>query len=321
MQRRTSVAHELDSSTKDVRCPWTSGATTGSRFRCPRAHRFPLTKYTLLRARLEADGIARPDDIHESRARALGVDRGRAGARARRAPAHGPLSVREQRGLGLPWSPALVERARRTAAGTVAAARRALAHGVGMNLGGGTHHAGYDFARGYCLFNDVAVALASCAPTGACGARSWSTATSTRATAPRRSSPATAGRSRCRCTARATTRSSASRRTSTSTFPRAPATTLPARARRCARRRASPGAARGRLLPRRRRPVRGRPPRAPGPQQDRAAGARRARHRATATRRRRGRRPAGWRLRPRRRRHRRHQRRDGGRRCRGRCGR
>jgi acetoin utilization deacetylase AcuC-like enzyme len=72
----------------------------------------------------------------------------------------GALSLREQRGLGLPWSPALVERARRTTAGTVAAARRALAHGVGMNLGGGTHHAGYDFARGYCLFNDVAVALA-----------------------------------------------------------------------------------------------------------------------------------------------------------------
>ena len=44
-------------------------------------------------------------------------------------------------------------------AGTVAAARHALRHGVGMNLGGGTHHAGYDFARGYCLFNDVAVAL------------------------------------------------------------------------------------------------------------------------------------------------------------------
>jgi acetoin utilization deacetylase AcuC-like enzyme len=29
-----------------------------------------------------------------------------------------------------------------------------------MNLGGGTHHAGRAFARGYCLFNDVAVALA-----------------------------------------------------------------------------------------------------------------------------------------------------------------
>jgi acetoin utilization deacetylase AcuC-like enzyme len=129
-------------------------------FPLPAAHRFPLRKYALLRARLQADGIARPDEIHECEPvpwewieavqhPAL-VERLRTGT----------LSIREQRGLGLPWSPALVERARRTTAGTVAAARRALTHGVGMNLGGGTHHAGYDFARGYCLFNDVAVALA-----------------------------------------------------------------------------------------------------------------------------------------------------------------
>ena len=129
-------------------------------FPLPANHRFPLTKYARLRARLEADGIASPDEIHECepvpwewieavQQRAL-VERLRAGT----------LSVREQRGLGLPWSAALVERARRTTAGTVAAARHALARGVGMNLGGGTHHAGYDFARGYCLFNDVAVALA-----------------------------------------------------------------------------------------------------------------------------------------------------------------
>src|SRR3954468_52881 len=129
-------------------------------FPLPATHRFPLTKYARLRARLEAEGIAGADEIHEReqvawdwiegvQQRAL-VERLRAGT----------LSVREQRGLGLPWSAALVERARRTTAGTVAAARRALARGVGMNLGGGTHHAGYDFARGYCLFNDVAVALA-----------------------------------------------------------------------------------------------------------------------------------------------------------------
>jgi acetoin utilization deacetylase AcuC-like enzyme len=129
-------------------------------FPLPATHRFPLNKYVLLRARLEADGIARPDEIYECEPvpwewieavqhPAL-VERLRTGT----------LSIREQRGLGLPWSPALVERARRTTAGTVAAARRALTHGVGMNLGGGTHHAGYDFARGYCLFNDVAVALA-----------------------------------------------------------------------------------------------------------------------------------------------------------------
>jgi acetoin utilization deacetylase AcuC-like enzyme len=71
----------------------------------------------------------------------------------------GDLTVREQRGLGLPWSAALVERSRRSVAGTVAAARFAARAGIGMNLGGGTHHAGRSFSRGYCVFNDVAVAL------------------------------------------------------------------------------------------------------------------------------------------------------------------
>ena len=70
------------------------------------------------------------------------------------------MTLREQRGLGLPWSEVLVERGRRSVGGTLGAARHALEHGIGMNLGGGTHHAGRDFARGYCLFNDVAVTLA-----------------------------------------------------------------------------------------------------------------------------------------------------------------
>jgi acetoin utilization deacetylase AcuC-like enzyme len=138
-------------------------------FPLPATHRFPLTKYARLRARLEADGIARPDEIHECepvpwnwieavQQRAL-VERLRAGT----------LSVREQRGLGLPWSAALVERGRRSVGGTIAAARHALERDVGMNLGGGTHHAGHDFARGYCLFNDVAVALAALRRDGAAG--------------------------------------------------------------------------------------------------------------------------------------------------------
>jgi acetoin utilization deacetylase AcuC-like enzyme len=126
------------------------------RFPLPEHHRFPIDKYTLLRERVEADGLevrdAEPvpwewlEAVHEP---AL-VERIRTGA----------LSMREQRGLGLPWSEALVERGRRSVGGTVAAARLALERGLGMNLGGGTHHAGRSFARGYCLFNDVAVALA-----------------------------------------------------------------------------------------------------------------------------------------------------------------
>jgi acetoin utilization deacetylase AcuC-like enzyme len=128
-------------------------------FPLPATHKFPLTKYAHLRARLEADGIARPEEIHECEPVPWAwIEAVQHPALVRRLR-DGTLSIREQRGLGLPWSAALVERARRTTAGTVAAARRAVARGVGMNLGGGTHHAGYDFARGYCLFNDVAVAL------------------------------------------------------------------------------------------------------------------------------------------------------------------
>jgi acetoin utilization deacetylase AcuC-like enzyme len=71
----------------------------------------------------------------------------------------GTLGEREQRALGLPWSPELVERGRRSSQGTVEAARDALGGGFGMNLGGGTHHAFAGSGRGFCLFNDVVLAI------------------------------------------------------------------------------------------------------------------------------------------------------------------
>ncbi len=122
----------------------------------PDGHRFPAGKYVLLRERLvdvvsefrEAEPAAW-DDLARVHDAGL-LTRIRTGA----------LGEREQRALGLPWSPQLVERGRRATAGTVCAAREALRVGIGMNLGGGTHHAGHAFARGYCLFNDVAFATA-----------------------------------------------------------------------------------------------------------------------------------------------------------------
>lgn len=72
----------------------------------------------------------------------------------------GRFEAREAKALGVPWSPELAVRALRSTGGTLAAARDALGFGVGMNLGGGTHHAGHDFARGYCLVNDVVIAVA-----------------------------------------------------------------------------------------------------------------------------------------------------------------
>src|SRR3954453_3163466 len=129
------------------------------RFPLPAQHKFPIGKYGLLRERLLAEGLCRPDEVHEAEPAgwtALAqVHEPVLLGRIRR----GELSEREQRALGLPWSPQLVERGRRSSPGKVRAAREALRVGMAMNLGGGTHHPGRDFARGYCLFNDVAVAL------------------------------------------------------------------------------------------------------------------------------------------------------------------
>ena len=71
----------------------------------------------------------------------------------------GTLSEAELRRLGFPWRPELPERSLRTVQGTLEAARDALAAGAGINLAGGTHHAFPDHGEGYCVFNDVAVAI------------------------------------------------------------------------------------------------------------------------------------------------------------------
>jgi acetoin utilization deacetylase AcuC-like enzyme len=70
----------------------------------------------------------------------------------------GLLSAGEQRAIGFPWTPEMVERSRRSAGATIAACRTALAEGVAVNLAGGTHHAYRDRGQGYCVFNDAAVA-------------------------------------------------------------------------------------------------------------------------------------------------------------------
>jgi len=72
------------------------------------------------------------------------------------------LSAAEIRRLELPWSRAGMEQLRLMTGGTIAAARAVLnpaAGGVAGNIGGGFHHAFADHGEGFCLFNDVAVAI------------------------------------------------------------------------------------------------------------------------------------------------------------------
>lgn len=72
---------------------------------------------------------------------------------------NGTLSDDERYRLGLPWTPSLYDRCRLEVAGTVQATQAALEEGMACNLAGGTHHSFPDRGLGYCVFNDVAVAI------------------------------------------------------------------------------------------------------------------------------------------------------------------
>lgn len=124
----------------------------------PEGHRFPMSKYSLLRDKLVAD--ASLIDVHllesdpASDEQILRVHTPEYLEKVK----HGTLSEKEIRRLGFPWSPQLLERSRRSVGGTIAACRAALQEGIAANLAGGTHHAHPDYGSGYCVFNDAAVA-------------------------------------------------------------------------------------------------------------------------------------------------------------------
>jgi acetoin utilization deacetylase AcuC-like enzyme len=68
------------------------------------------------------------------------------------------LSDAEIRRSGFPLSASLVERETRIARGTIDGSIYALEHGIAFNIAGGTHHAGSNWAEGFCLLNDQAIA-------------------------------------------------------------------------------------------------------------------------------------------------------------------
>jgi acetoin utilization deacetylase AcuC-like enzyme len=133
-------------------------AHDGHTYPLPPGHRFPLPKYRLVRQGVER--LANVEVVPAPRAPWRELRRAHTTAYLARVRA-GLLERREQLALGLPWSPELVERARRATAATMLAAETALEDGAAANLGGGTHHAFPDSGRGFCVFNDVVTALRS----------------------------------------------------------------------------------------------------------------------------------------------------------------
>ena len=121
----------------------------------PTQHKFPMYKYAGVRDTLALEGLTileppRPDWTL--------VERVHSDTYLRKLR-FGTLESKEVRLLGFPWSPELVERALRATGGTVLAARDALETGLGINLAGGTHHAYPDHGEGFCVLNDVAIAI------------------------------------------------------------------------------------------------------------------------------------------------------------------
>ncbi len=121
----------------------------------PPGHRFPMSKYRLLRDELEKLSTVELQPAPEASDGELALAH---------TPSYlaavitGALAPAAQREIGFPWSEAMVARARRSVGATICAARSALGEGVALNVAGGTHHATADKGGGYCVFNDVAVA-------------------------------------------------------------------------------------------------------------------------------------------------------------------
>ncbi len=124
----------------------------------PEGHRFPMPKFQQLYELLLADGVAHscqfyiperpPQELIELVHTPEYVQ----------AYCEGTLDSKAQRRIGLPWSPALVNRTCVAVGGTILTAKLALSYGLACNTAGGTHHAFPSYGSGFCIFNDLAIA-------------------------------------------------------------------------------------------------------------------------------------------------------------------
>ena len=124
----------------------------------PEGHRFPMAKFRLLYERLLADGVADASQFQlPERSPVAWLELVHTPEYVQ-AYCDGSLDAKAQRRIGLPWSPALVNRTCVAVGGTVLTAQLALQFGLACNTAGGTHHAFPGYGSGFCIFNDLAIA-------------------------------------------------------------------------------------------------------------------------------------------------------------------
>ena len=123
------------------------------------SHVFPSIKYRLVKERLLREHIAEPGDFVEPPPASdddIALVHHREYLRRLQA---GKLSYLEVLRLEIPYSPELVRAVWLCTGGSILAGRLALEDGVGVNVGGGFHHAYPDHGEGFCVLNDFGVAI------------------------------------------------------------------------------------------------------------------------------------------------------------------
>jgi len=123
------------------------------------SHIFPIRKFELVRNKLLAEGTLQEHELFEPEPASVSdVQLVHTEDYVSRL-VNGELTQKEIRRLGLPWSESLVRRSFYAVGGTIAASLHCLADGYASNLAGGTHHSFPDHGEGFCVFNDVAIAI------------------------------------------------------------------------------------------------------------------------------------------------------------------
>ncbi len=124
----------------------------------PLGHRFPMLKYELIPEQLIYEGLITNEDLFSPEILSEDVvllSHEKAYWERLRDLKLSPAEIRRS---GFPLSATLLERELRIAQGTINGCLEAIKIGIAFNIAGGTHHAGSNWAEGFCLLNDQAIA-------------------------------------------------------------------------------------------------------------------------------------------------------------------
>lgn len=128
------------------------------KYELPEGHRFPMIKYELLPEQLLYEGTIEESQFFAPTKLSEEVLLWTHDANYWDKLRFQQLNRKEERAIGFPMRPNLVERGRYISQGTIECALYAQQHGVALNIAGGTHHAFAGRGEGFCVFNDFAIA-------------------------------------------------------------------------------------------------------------------------------------------------------------------